>query len=71
MPDDKPRDLVGVIEYAAEVISAMLGRDDGLPSTLRRGADTAVNELLTVARNLRAAKLNVDEDVEGDRPAAH
>ena len=75
MPDSKPRDLVGVCEHAAEALVALLGRDDAIPSSLRRAADTAVNELLTVAKNLRAAKLNVDEnesdDIEGEQPPAH
>ena len=74
MPDNKQRDLIGVCEHAAEALVALLGRDDAIPSSLRRAADTAVLELLTVAKNLRAAKLNVDDedgDIEGDRPAAH
>ena len=61
MPDSNPRDLVGVCEHAAEALVTLLGRDDAIPSSLRRAADTAVNELLTVARNLRVAKLNVDD----------
>ena len=60
MPD-KSRDLVGVCEHAADALVALLGRDDAIPSSLRRAADTAVSELLTVAKNLRAAKLNVDD----------
>ena len=74
MPDSKPRDLVGVCEHAAEALVALLGRDDAIPSSLRRAADTAVNELLTVAKNLRAAKLNADDedgDIEGEQPPAH
>ena len=73
MPDSKPRDLVGVCEHAAEALVALLGRDDSIPSSLRRAADTAVNELLMVAKNLRAAKVNVedDDDIEGEQqPAA-
>ena len=72
MPDSKPRDLVGVCEHAAEALIALLGRDDSIPSSLRRAADTAVNELLMVAKNLRAAKLNVDdEDIDGEQAPAH
>ena len=74
MPDSKPRDLVGVCEHAAEALIALLGRDDAIPSALRRAADTAVTELLTVAKNLRVAKLNVDDedgDIEGEQPPAH
>ena len=62
MPDSKPRDLVGVCEHAAEALVALLGRNDAIPSSLRRAADTTVNELLTVAKNLRAAKLNVEDE---------
>ena len=74
MPHSKTRDLVGVCEHAAEALVALLGRDDSIPSSLRPAADTAVSELLMVAKNLRAAKLNVgdeDGDIEGNRPAAH
>ena len=74
MADAKPRDLVGVCEHAAEALAALLGRDDAIPSSLRRAADTAVNELLTTAKNLRAAKLSVDDeddDIEGEQPPAH
>ena len=72
MPDSKPRDLVGVCEHAAEALVALLGRDDSIPSSLRRAADTAVLELLAVAKNLRAAKLNVeDDDIDGEQAPAH
>ena len=63
MPDSKPPRLVGVCEHAAEALIALLGRDDAIPSSLRRAADTAVNELLATAKNLRAAKLNVEDDI--------
>ena len=50
MPDSKPRDLLGVCEHAAEALIALLGRDDSIPSALRRAADTVVNELLNVCK---------------------
>ena len=57
-----------------DFIKATRLSDDAIPSSLRRAADTAVNELLTVAKNLRAAKLNVDDedgDIAGEQPPAH
>lgn len=74
MPESKPRDLVAVCEHAAEAMIALLDRDTSIPSSLRRAADIAVLELLTVAKNLRVAKLNVDDeddDIEGEQAPAH
>ena len=73
MPDSKPRDLVGVCEHAAEALIELLARDDEIPSTLRRAAGLAIAELSAVARDLRTAKLNVDDEDEGvelEAPAA-
>ena len=56
-------DLASECQNAAETLSALLGCvDNGEPISpaLREAADTAVLQMLMIARNLRAAWLNTD-----------
>lgn len=63
MPDPDAPDLTTVIEHAADAFNALLGclnNKEPFPPSLWKAADTAVGQLKTIARNLRAATLKTD-----------
>lgn len=64
LPDHNP-DLAGECQHAAEAWSALLGcidKGEPISPALREAAETAMQRMLAVARNLRAARLNGDHD---------
>ena len=66
-PNNPDFDLAADCQHAAEALSALLGcLDNGEPISpaLREAADMAVLRMLQIARNLRAAGLNEDDEDE-------
>ena len=68
-------DLAAEIQTAAEAFGTVLGcvlNGEVISPALREVSETAIIQLLDIARNLRAAKLNVDDDdIEGEQSPAH